>query len=71
MALIGIDRSMSAWKILLPSFPEPKEEIMHLIALLDNIKTRVETQFPQARAFVRPGFDEDLDSEKPTPGPLS
>jgi hypothetical protein len=26
--------------------------------MLGNIKNRVETQFPHARNFVRPGFDE-------------
>jgi len=58
VALIGIDRSISAWNILLPYFPDQKRQIIDLIALLENIKNRVEIQFPSARDFVRPGFDE-------------
>ncbi len=69
VALIGIDRSMSAWKILLSSFPEQKDEILNLIALLDNTKNRVETQFPQARGFVRPGFDENMEIGSQSPEP--
>jgi 8-oxo-dGTP pyrophosphatase MutT (NUDIX family) len=61
VALIGIDRSISAWKIFLSSFGEQKRQIVNLIASLENIKNRVEKQFPQARAFVRPGFDEIVD----------
>ena len=61
VALIGIDRSISAWKIFLSSFGEQKRQIVNLIASLENIKSRVEKQFPQARAFVRPGFDEVVD----------
>ncbi len=58
VALIGIDRSTSAWKILLTSFPEQEKQILNFIAMLENIKNRVESQFPHARDFVRPGFDE-------------
>ncbi|MCJ7692984.1 MAG: hypothetical protein MUO22_06165, partial [Sedimentisphaerales bacterium] len=58
VALIGIDRSTSAWKILLTSFPEQEKQILYFVAMLENIKSRVETQFPHARDFVRPGFDE-------------
>lgn len=58
VSLIGIDRSISAWKILLTSFPEQKKQILSLVEMLEHIKNRVETQFPHARSFVRPGFDE-------------
>jgi len=58
VALMGIDRSISAWNILLLYFDEQKEPILKLIALLENIKNRVEIRFPCARDFVRPGFDE-------------
>jgi len=58
VALISIERSISAWTILLSSFPEQKKQIVGFMASLENIKNRVETQFPQARAFMRPGFDE-------------
>lgn len=58
VALIGIDRSMSAWKILMAYFPEQKKQIIDLIVSLENLKNSIEIRFPHAREFVRPGFDE-------------
>jgi len=58
VALIGIDRSIAAWKILLTHLTADKSEIIHLIKLLENLKNRVENRFPCARNFIRPGFDE-------------
>jgi len=62
VALIGIDRSISAWKLLLSLFPEQAREILHFIATLEHIKKSVETQFPNARDFIRPGFDDIIQS---------
>lgn len=58
VTLIGIDRSMSAWKVLLTVFPEQEKQILDFITRLEHIKNRVETQFPDARDFIRPGFDD-------------
>jgi hypothetical protein len=58
VALLGIDRSIMAWKILLACFPAHKSGIVLLIELLENLESRVEHRFPCARDFVRPGFDE-------------
>ncbi|MCK5470856.1 MAG: hypothetical protein KAI99_20175, partial [Cyclobacteriaceae bacterium] len=58
VALIGIDRSISAWNILLSFFPEQKKQIITIIMLLENTQKNVENRFPGARGFVRPGFDE-------------
>jgi len=58
VALIGLDRSIAAWKMLLACFPGQQQPILHFIASLESIRRRVEAQFPHARAFVRPGFDE-------------
>ncbi len=58
VALIGIDRSISAWNILLPYFSVQKKQLIEIINLLENIRKRVEIKFPCARDFVRPGFDE-------------
>lgn len=61
VALIGIDRSMAAWGIINNRFPNP--EIRHIIAHLDRLRRRIENDFPDARAFIRPGFDSiDLNS---------
>jgi len=58
VALIGIDRSIAAWKILLPHLAMDGSQPIHLIEALENLKPRVENRFPDARTFVRPGFDE-------------
>ena len=56
--LIGIDRSIAAWKILLPHLGPDDAQAIHLIQMLENLKIRVENRFPCARVFVRPGFDD-------------
>ncbi len=60
VALIGIDRSISAWGKMMEYFQDDKTGIIKQIALLENLRKRVESVFPDARAFIRPGFDEVL-----------
>lgn len=57
VALIAIDRSISAWGVMLCHFPEREDDILDLLVKLDRLRRRVERIFPAARAFVRPGFD--------------
>ena len=57
VALIGIDRSISAWGVLLKLFPESSEGVLPLVTMLENLRKRLEAEFPQARDFMRPGFD--------------
>ena len=57
-ALIAIDRSMAAWGHMHRFFPSHQTQIMAIIMLLERLRSRVETVFPNARKFVRPGFDE-------------
>ena len=59
VALIGIDRSISAWVNILTVFPDQEEETQAIIALLVRLRKIVENEFPAARAFLRPGFDSD------------
>jgi len=58
VALIGLDRSIAAWKMLFSYFPGQQQPILNFVASLESIRRRVEAQFPQARAFVRPGLDD-------------
>ncbi len=58
VALIGIDRSISAWGNVLEYFPWQKERLLEIIAGLKRLCQMVEAEFPDARAFLRPGFDE-------------
>ena len=58
VALIGIDRSIAAWRMMQLSLPERAETIVPLILQLERLRHRLEKGFPDARSFVRPGFDE-------------
>jgi hypothetical protein len=58
VALIGIDRSIAAWRLMQLSLPERAETIVPLILQLERLRRRLEKGFPDARSFIRPGFDE-------------
>ena len=58
VSLIGMDRSISAWGKILKYFPDEEESVLGIIAHLERLRRRAETEFPDARAFVRPGFDD-------------
>jgi hypothetical protein len=58
VALIAIDRSMAAWTHMHTYFPNFQAQILAILAQLDRLRRRVETIFPEARNFIRPGFDE-------------
>ena len=60
VALIGIDRSIAAWRLMQLSLPERAETIVPLILQLEWLRHRLEKGFPDARSFIRPGFDEVL-----------
>lgn len=60
VALIGIDRSIAAWRLMQLSLPERTEFVVPLILHLAQLRNRLENHFPDARSFVRPGFDETL-----------
>ena len=58
VALIGMDRSISAWGNMIKYFPHLEDDILGIIAHLERLRRGSEIEFPAARAFVRPGFDE-------------
>jgi len=58
VALIGIERSIAAWRWMQLSLPDRADSIVPLILQLERLRQRVEKSFPEAREFVRPGFDE-------------
>jgi hypothetical protein len=62
IALISIDRSLSAWRVLQSELPEKAESILPLLFELEKLRRGIEHTFPEARDFIRPGFDEH-DSE--------
>ena len=58
IALIAIDRSISAWGKLLKYLPKSEDEILEILVLLEQLRNMTEKEFPDARKFIRPGFDE-------------
>lgn len=57
VALIGIDRSIAAWRMMQLSLPEHEVSIVPLMLQLECLRRRIEKGFPEARDFIRPGFD--------------
>lgn len=57
VALIGIDRSIGAWGIVLSNLPEQEERILPMLAVLERLRRMTEKQFPNARSFFRNGLD--------------
>lgn len=58
VALIGIDRSMAAWRLMQLAAPQSATSIIPLILQLARLRNRTESEFPEARKYIRPGFDE-------------
>ncbi len=58
VALIGVDRSIAAWSRLYESLSSGQDVILDLLVRLNRLRRAGEQLFPNARAFVRPGFDE-------------
>ncbi len=58
VALIAIDRSIAAWGRILEHFPDQEDECLKILVHLERLRRKTEQGFPEARAFVRPGFDD-------------
>jgi hypothetical protein len=57
VCLLGIDRSIEAWSTLRDLLPARSEGIIETLAHLNRLRHAIEEEFPNARAFIRPGFD--------------
>lgn len=57
IALIAIEKSMAAFAKLHTYFPEQEDNILQALSILQQLKRNAEAEFPNANAFVRPGFD--------------
>lgn len=58
LALICIERSLGAWKIILNHLPDRTDELLGLLVLLERSRRGLKQAFPNAEKFIRPGFDE-------------
>jgi hypothetical protein len=57
VALIAIDRSISAWAVISHYHHRDAESVFKMISFLDRLSQAIEETFPHARSFIRPGFD--------------
>jgi hypothetical protein len=63
VALIALDRSIAAWGEIRNLFPHRNNDILDILVHLEQLRRNAEKAFPEARAFIRPGFDKiDLNS---------
>ncbi|MBK6267351.1 hypothetical protein JKA74_20075 [Marivirga sp. S37H4] len=58
ITLIGIERSVAAWGMLLEKIPEAEDGILSVLVLLQKLQRLIQVEFPDAEKFIRPGFDE-------------
>ncbi|MFO7876157.1 MAG: hypothetical protein R6U55_06200 [Desulfovermiculus sp.] len=58
VALIGIDRSLAAWGVVHKNVDLDREGVQDILLCLERLRRKLETVFPYARDFVRPGFDD-------------
>ncbi len=58
ITLIAIERSITAWGLLLELMPEHQDEIFSVLSLLQKLQRLIQMEFPDAMLFIRPGFDE-------------
>jgi hypothetical protein len=52
-----MDPSISAWLRMKEFFPEKTGNILTMLVHRDRLRRAAEKEFPNARSFVRPGFD--------------
>jgi hypothetical protein len=58
VSLIAMDRSISAWRLMRLSLLDQADTIVPLLLVLERLRQNTEKSFPNARDFIRPGFDE-------------
>jgi hypothetical protein len=58
VALLGIERSIGAWSLIRDQLPDEAPQIRRFLARCGLIRRLLLDIFPDARAFVRPGFDD-------------
>lgn len=58
VALIGIERSLAAWKVLYDHLSEHQDDILEHLVRLESTRQLTLHEFPEAPGFIRPGFDD-------------
>lgn len=57
VAMLAVESSLGAWYTLYNDGHQDNEDILNIMAKLDKILRLANHYFPDARKFVRPGFD--------------
>ncbi|HEY5463447.1 MAG TPA: hypothetical protein VIJ95_09330 [Hanamia sp.] len=60
IALIATKRTFDAWYQLFELLPKEQENLIPMLSILQKIQKKGDEEFPNAKNFVRPGFDEGL-----------
>ena len=58
VALLGIQRSIGAWRVLQIARLDLVEAINPILLTLETLRCDLEQAYPKAMDFIRPGFDE-------------
>ena len=58
--LVSIEHSISAWGYIFLNIDDKNEDVFNIIKMLVNLQHSLENEFPNARNFIRPGFDEEV-----------
>lgn len=58
VALLAIEYTLNAWENIRSSFKDLDRDISHIQVVLKQLVQDIEKQFPKAREFRRPGFDQ-------------
>ena len=58
IAIVSTRRTFDAWLKLFELLPNEKENLVPILGLLQKILRKGEEDFPNAKNFIRPGFDE-------------
>ena len=58
IALISIDRLIGAWSVAMENMKDHEDTILKFLISLTDVRKHTEATFPNARKFMRPGFDQ-------------
>jgi hypothetical protein len=58
VALLSAKRTFDAWLKLFELLPNEEQNLIPILGLLQKILKKGEEEFPNAKNFIRPGFDE-------------
>lgn len=57
LVLVSIDQSLKAWQTVMAYYPETTDNLLSALSTLSQLSRQMESLFPNARAFKRPGLD--------------